>query len=257
MGLEWGKYWLSFGLFLAGEIDITGGSMNDNDVQQGLQMLKTTAYRAQYVDWLKLLRLHAAVLGKKQSGLATWDTNFERWNGGRDGAWKPGKGRLVCQVRHETTQIRQERYRGWQARQYTCSQLGDDKNITWWCRDLQSSTCQQAALHNKNIRGGGGGEVTVQHICAKCFQKEGAEHSHPIHQPVAHTMTANDDLTCTSLCPTSLPALLWCVIGKPWIHKMRLSISRHWLLGGTSSRKWKCVWVYGRARVGRVSQAWS
>ena len=41
-------------------------------------MLKTTAYRAQYVDWLKLLHLHAAVLGKMESGIATWDTNFEQ-----------------------------------------------------------------------------------------------------------------------------------------------------------------------------------
>ena len=35
---------------------------------------------------------------------------------------------------------------------------------------------------------------------------------------------------------------------------MRLSISRHWLHGRTSSRKWKCFRVYGQAR---VSQVWT
>ena len=66
-----------------------GGSMNDNDAQRRLQMLKTTAYRAQYLDWLKLLHLHAAVLGKIESGLATWDTNFEQV--GRMVPENPGK----------------------------------------------------------------------------------------------------------------------------------------------------------------------
>ena len=43
---------LSFGLFVAGEIEIImGGSMNRNDAQRRLQMLKTMAYRAQYVEW--------------------------------------------------------------------------------------------------------------------------------------------------------------------------------------------------------------
>ena len=55
---------------------------------------------------------------------------------------------------------------------------GDDKNqkaITWWCKDNQSGT-YQVAPHSKIIRGR---EVTVKHICARCFQKEGAERRHP------------------------------------------------------------------------------
>ena len=75
--INYGK--LSFGLFVAGEIEIImGGNMNDNDAHRRLQILKTTAYRAQYVDWLQLLHLHAAVMRKIESGLATWNTNFEQ-----------------------------------------------------------------------------------------------------------------------------------------------------------------------------------
>ena len=70
---------LLFGLFVAGKIEIImGGSVNRNDAQRRLQMLKTMAYRAQYVEWSKLLHLHAAILAKIQTGIATWDSNFEQ-----------------------------------------------------------------------------------------------------------------------------------------------------------------------------------
>ena len=171
--IDYGK--LSFGLFVAGEIEIiTGGSMNDNDAQCRLQMLKTTAYRAQYVYWFKLLHLHAAVLGKIESGLATWDTNFEQVE--RMVLENPGKVDWSARLgmrQHKSGRKSTGVDRPGNTRAVS---RGDDKNITWWCRDFQSGTCQQAAPHNKNIRGR---EVTVQHICAKCSQKEGAERSHP------------------------------------------------------------------------------
>ena len=70
---------LSFGLFVAGELEIImGGSMNRRDAQHRLQMLKTLSYRAQYVEWSKLLHLHAAILAKIEAGFATWDSNFEQ-----------------------------------------------------------------------------------------------------------------------------------------------------------------------------------
>ena len=72
--IDYGK--LSVGLFVAGEIEIiTGCSMNDNDGQRRLQMLKTTAHRAQYVDWFKVTPFACS---KVESGLATWDTNLKQ-----------------------------------------------------------------------------------------------------------------------------------------------------------------------------------
>ena len=252
MGLEWGKYWLSFGLFLAGESDITGGSMNDNDVQQGLQMLKTTAYRAQYVDWLKLLRLHAAVLGKKQSGLATWDTNFEQvermvlgnpvkvdWSA-RLGMRQPKSGRKGTGV----------------------DRPGNTRAVSWgMIKTLPGGAGTSSPAHVSKLhyttKTSGGGEVTVQHICAKCFQKEGAEHSHPDTSASCPHNDCKWRSNMHILMPhkSARPIVMcdWETVDT----QNEAECPRHWLLGGTSSRKWKCVWVYGRARVGRVSQAWS
>ena len=169
---------LPFGLFVAGEVEIImGGSLPDRDAWRQLDMLKTTAYRSQNIEWPKLLHVHAAVLGKIESGSATWDSNFERV----EKMVLENPGRVDWSARLGLRQPRSSR-RGAGADRQGRPQFqsrGDDKNqkaITWWCKDYQSGTCNQVAPHSKNIRGR---EVTVKHICARCFQKEGAERGHP------------------------------------------------------------------------------
>ena len=61
---------LTFGLFVAGELEIIlGGHMLDmEEVTRRLNLLRITAYRSQYIEWNKLLHLHAAILRKIETG---------------------------------------------------------------------------------------------------------------------------------------------------------------------------------------------
>ena len=166
---------LSFGLFVAGEIEvIMGGSMNRNDAQRRLQMLKTMAYRAQYVEWSKLLHLHAAILAKIEMGFATWDSNFEQVE--KMVLENPGKVDWSSRLGLRQPRTSGKNTGGDRPSNARTSGWGDDRNIVWWCKDFQSGSCDQSAPHTKNICGR---EVSVKHICAKCFQKDEAERSHP------------------------------------------------------------------------------
>ena len=62
---------LTFGLFVAGELEvILGGHMHDmNEVHRRLHLLRITAYRSQYIEWSKLLHLHAAIMRKIETGV--------------------------------------------------------------------------------------------------------------------------------------------------------------------------------------------
>lgn len=162
---------LTFGLFVAGELEIIlGGNLNRTDATRRMQLLKTTAYRTQYTQWSKLLHLHAAILRKIETGLATWESDFDKIermvleNPGRVD-WSSRLGLKSGDKKSSSGQTKSISSRG-----------GNDKKMTWWCRDYQIGTCNQSAPHTKNIRGR---EVTVRHICAKCFQKEGVERNHP------------------------------------------------------------------------------
>ena len=169
---------LTFGLFVAGELEIILSDLtNKQECKQRLDMLRLTAYRSQYVKWQKLLHLHAAIIRKIESGLATWDSNFDQVekmvleNPGKAdwGSWLGMRKGASGIDNKPSGPLRR-------------GDAGSTANRgKWWCREFQSGTCSKSAPHTKNIRGR---EMIVKHICAKCFQKDGAEHAHGDRDPV-------------------------------------------------------------------------
>ena len=147
-------------------------------MQCWLQILKTLAYEAQYVECSNLLHLHAAILAKIEVGNAIWDSNFEQVkrmllaNQGKVD-WSSRSG--LRQHRTGRKHIGVDR----PANAHT-SCKGGDWNIAWWCKDFQSGSCNQSAPHTNNIHAR---EVSVRHKCARCFQKDGAKRSHPDTSP--------------------------------------------------------------------------
>ena len=85
-------------------------------------------------------------------------------------------------------------------------------------------------------------ESSVRHICTKCFQKDGAEHSHPDTSPSCpHRLW---QLNTHKPMHRSTPPPGWHVNRKQWMFRTRLNISRQWPRGGT------CWWM------GCLSKMW-
>ena len=163
-GEDLGYQDLTLGLFVAGELEIIlGGMMAVKDAQKRLALLKITAYRSQYMSWGKLLHLHAAILHKIETGQATWSSPFDHVE--KMVLENPGKMNWGSRVGPKNQEKRGVKASG-----------KSDEKKTWWCRDYQSNNCQVTAPHTKNVQGR---EVTVKHICARCFQKDGSEKNHP------------------------------------------------------------------------------
>ena len=147
--------------------------LSANEANKRLQLLRTTAYRSQYIEWKKLLHLHAAIMRKIETGGATWESSFDEIEkmvlenpGGVDWGSRLGS---KPQASRQESQGAPSSYRSYRDE-------GRRGPSVWWCKPFQTQECELPSPHSKNIRGR---EVTVKHICARCFQKDGAQRAHP------------------------------------------------------------------------------
>ena len=154
---------LSFGLFVAGELEIITNPNTDlREATRRQEMLKVTAYRSQYIEWSKLLHLHAAILQKIESGRASWNSNFDF---------------IEKMVLENPGNVDWTRKVGAQPKN---GERGGSKNPSQqqgvlWCYDYNKSSCNKASPHSAELNGK---QVTVKHICATCYKQDRVERSH-------------------------------------------------------------------------------
>lgn len=152
-GKEVDYFNLTFGLFMAGELEIVlGGHMSNRESVLRLERLRTTAYRSQYITWEKLLYLYAAVIRKIEVGAATWESDFgmvERMVLENPGAvdWGARLGAKISQTNKGLQGASQSKIkkRGGAASR--------EAPKVWWCRLYQTGACDRVAPHSKVIRG--------------------------------------------------------------------------------------------------------
>ena len=160
---------LTFGLLL----DLT----NKQECRQRLDILRLTAYRSQYVKWQTLVHLYTAIIRKIQWGLAIWDSNFDKVE--KMVLENPGQADWGSQLSMRKGTSGNENKPSGPLRRGDAASTAN--RGTCWCRKFQLGTCSKSAPHTKNIRGR---EMMVKHLCAKCFQKDGAEQAHSDRDPV-------------------------------------------------------------------------
>ena len=180
---------------------------------------------------VKVASLTCSNFGEDRSGHRY--KGFEFWTGGEIVLENPGKVDWSSRLGLRQPRTGRKKNMGMDrpANAHTLGK-GDDRNILLWCKDFHSGSCDQAAPHAKIIHGR---EVSVRHICARCFQKDSAERSHPdtslsyphrTWQPSTHK-----PIHSTQIHPTSRLAL------NGWMSITRPSIARQWPRGGT------CWWM--------------
>ena len=145
---------LSFGLFVAGEMEIISDPLTDpKEAIRRQELLKITAYRSRYIPWPKLLHLHAAILQKIESGRATWESNFDS---------------IEKMVLENPDHLANNE-----------SELGHHNSAmqqrVFWCWNFNKSTCDMQHQHPERVNGK---HVSVKHICATCHYHEKVERAH-------------------------------------------------------------------------------
>lgn len=156
---------LQLPLFVAGELEIIIRKL-EGVVQKGntskeamarLQMLRKTAYRADYLDWPVLRSTHEAILRNIENGFAAWDSNFEA-------------------VEKQVIERSASRKAPPSA---VASKYGADKpknEKKWYCGAFNKGECEFIGKkHRQELLGK---ERTVYHICSSCLTKEGREAPH-------------------------------------------------------------------------------
>ena len=209
--------------------------MNRNDAQRRLQMLKTMTYRAQYVEWSKLLHLHAAILAMIETGIATWDSNFEQVE--KMVLENPGKVDWSSKLG-----LRQPRTSG--------KNTGGDRpsNARISGRGMTGILCggartfspahviSQLLIQRTYVVGRSVWNTYARNV----FRRTGQNAATQTHRQAAHT-----DHDSTHINPRtalrSAPPPYWHVNGKRWMFRTRLNIARQWPRGGAG-------WWTGRVR---------
>ena len=148
---------LTFGLFVAGELEIISNPRTDPlEATRRRELLKVTAYRSEYVEWPKLRHLHAAILQEVESGEASWGSSFEQVEKMvLENPGKTGRG-------HHTGMSNKH----WQK----------TPTKTFYCWEFNNTSCSRPSPHDGNIKGIA---CTVKHVCATCMRQENIERDHP------------------------------------------------------------------------------
>ena len=165
-------YDLSFGLFVAGEMEIISNPSTDpREAIRRQELLKITAYRSQYMPWPKLLQLHAAILKKIESGRATWESNFDS----------------IEKMVFENPGNNRDDMSGGLGHDNACMQ-----QRVFWCWNFNKSMCYGQHQHPDKVNGR---NVLVKHICATCYYHENVERSHSEYSDQCPWLLVSSDET--------------------------------------------------------------
>ena len=140
---------LNLPLFVAGELEIIlNGKRSSQEVVSRLELLKKTAYRADFMEFSTLRDIHCAVLRKIENGYAKWDSDFSAVE------------RQVLESRLARGELKSVK-----KKKFEKGDRSSDKK--WYCRFFNKGECEHSEFSHKAILYGE--ERHVYHFCSTCW----------------------------------------------------------------------------------------
>ena len=147
---------LNFRQFVAGELEIVmEGNISRTEKRSRCELLRLMCYLHGIHDWRTVKGVYAYILAKIEKGRLHWGDNIAsevQWALARRGT--------------NTTTTGQTKKKG--------GAMGADK--TWFCQAYQRGLCSKTGAHEATVNGKA---VTVQHVCARCLQRDKTKAEHP------------------------------------------------------------------------------
>ena len=155
---------LMFNLLVAGELEIIGsGKISEKEKNTRVEVLKTLAYKVEFISMKDVLALYSGFLGKIEKGKFKW---------GSKAAMRVFEQQLMYCVTVERNRKRKLEGRG-NVRQKVTGGGKDERKK--YCLEFNRDTCNLNGPHEGTLNGN---VVTKYHTCKRCLIEDGAEHSH-------------------------------------------------------------------------------
>ena len=149
---------LNFRQFVAGELKIIiEGNISATEKRSRCELLRLMCYLYGIHDWKTVKGVYAYILAKIEKGRLHWGDSIAsevQWALARRGTNIPN------------SSTGQTKKKG--------STAGVDK--TWFCQAYQRGLCSKPGSHEATVNGK---TVTVQHVCARCLQRDKTKAEHP------------------------------------------------------------------------------
>lgn len=160
--------------FTAGELEIINSAELDRKEKAGrFKLLQNLLYLAGSYEWSVILQVYAAIVGRIERGLESWQGEFTQII------------QMVLAQESHKKPIRGPRpYKSIQGHDFNAGGSAPNTALTrdwaYFSSKFQRNACPELKEHQGNFKGK---PVVFQHICAKCWQTDRAKRFHPESAP--------------------------------------------------------------------------